>query len=74
MPANVIGLAHTPFFDHLDQRPGMVFHIQPVADLLAIAVHRQGLAIQGIQDHVRDELLRKLIRPVIVRAVGQQHR
>jgi len=47
------------------------------ADLLQgrifVAVDRQRLALQGVEDHQRDELLGELVRPVVVRTVGHQH-
>ena len=47
----------------------MIRDIQPVADLLAIAVHRQRFARECIDDHQRNEFFRKMVRPVVVRAV-----
>ncbi|MCY1539184.1 hypothetical protein D9M68_747570 [compost metagenome] len=73
MPANVIGLANYSTRNHLDQRPGMIIDIQPVANLRAVTIYRQRLAGQGIEDHVRDQLLGKVIGPVVVRAVGDQY-
>ncbi|MCY1536252.1 hypothetical protein D9M68_717000 [compost metagenome] len=74
MPTNVVGLAHHPTRNDLDQCPGMILDIQPVTNLRSVAIHRQRLARQGIEDHVRDQLLGEVIRPVVVRAVGHQHR
>ncbi len=50
----------------------MVVHIEPVADIEALAIDRQGLAGQPLDDHQRDELFREVIGPVIVRAVRHQ--
>ena len=52
----------------------MILHKQPVAHILPVAVDRQRLALQRIQNHQRNQLLRKLKRPVVVRAVRGQHR
>ena len=46
----------------------------PIADVLALAVDRQIAPEQGVGDHQRDELLRELIGPVVVRAVGNEDR
>ena len=52
----------------------MVRHVQPVADLLAVAIHRQRLAGQCVDDHQRDQLLGEVVGPVVVAAVGGEHR
>ena len=52
----------------------MIAHVQPVAHLHAVAIHRQRFARQGVGDHQRDELFREMERPVIVGTVGRQHR
>ena len=52
----------------------MIFYIQPVTDLLAIAIDRQWFASKRIDDHQRDELFGKLIRTVVVGAVGGEYR
>ena len=46
----------------------MILHVQPVADVQALAIDGQRFALQDIIDHERNEFLRKLIRPVVVRA------
>ena len=52
----------------------MVLDVEPVAHLLAVAVDRQRLAGEGVDDHQRDQLLGEMERPVVVAAVGRQHR
>ncbi|MNE56720.1 hypothetical protein D3C80_1516500 [compost metagenome] len=52
----------------------MVLYVQPVANLLAIAIDRQCLAGQRVDDHQRNKLFREVIRTVVVRAVGGQYR
>jgi hypothetical protein len=52
----------------------MVFHIKPVADIEAFAINRQRLAVERVQDHQWNQFFRKLIRPVVIGAVGGQHR
>jgi len=44
----------------------VVDHVQPVANVLAVAVDWQGLALQHVENHKGNELFRKLIGPVIV--------
>ena len=48
----------------------MVFHVEPVAHILALAIYGQRLAMADIIDEQRNKLLRELIRSVIVGAVG----
>ncbi|MNP55638.1 hypothetical protein D3C76_1502990 [compost metagenome] len=51
----------------------MIFDKQPVAHLLAVAIDRQRLAGQRVENHQGNQLLGEVKRPVVVRAVGQQH-
>ena len=48
----------------------MIFYIEPVADVLTVAVYRQFFAMKGIVDDERNQLLRKLVGAVVVAAVG----
>jgi hypothetical protein len=52
----------------------VVLDVEPVADLLAVAVDGQRLAGQGVVDDQRDELFREVVGTVVVGAVGGQHR
>src|SRR6266576_2639553 len=47
---------------------------QPVAHIGALAIDRQLQALERIDDDQRDQLFGKMIRAVIVRAVGHDHR
>jgi len=51
----------------------VVLHVEPVADVAAVAVDGQGLALQGVEGDEGDELLRELPWAVVVRAVGDRH-
>ena len=72
--ADVVGLARLAAVKHAPQGPAVVLDEQPVADVHAVAVDRQLLALGRVEDHQRDQLLGELVRPVVVRAVGHQHR
>ncbi len=72
--AHVVRLADPPALEHRPQRAAVVRHIQPVPHLQPVAVHRQRLARQRIRNHQRDQLLGKLIRPIVVRAVRNHRR
>ena len=49
----------------------MVFDVEPVADLLAVAVNGERFPLEGVEDHQRDQFFGKVIRAVIVGAVGR---
>ena len=72
--AHVVDLAQAPGFEHTADRTAVVFDVEPIADLHAVAIHGQGLARQGVDDHERDEFFGEVIRPVVVAAVGGEHR
>ena len=52
----------------------MVLDVEPVADILAAAVDGQRTAFPYVVDEERNQLLGKLVGPVVVRAVGHQRR
>ncbi|MNE46330.1 hypothetical protein D3C80_1406590 [compost metagenome] len=52
----------------------MIFDIQPVADLIAVAIDRQRLAGECVDDHQRDQFFREVERPIVVGAVGSEYR
>ncbi len=61
-----------PSFQH-EQNPGaVVVHVQPVADIRAVAVDGQRFAVECVQDHQRDQFFGELKRSVVVRAVGDE--
>src|SRR3989454_5859613 len=68
--SDVVDFAGPPSVEYSVQRPAVVFHEDPVAFVEAVAVDRKLLAFERISDHEREELLRKLVRPVIVRAAS----
>ena len=72
--ANVVGFAQLARFQNAPDRRTMIFDVEPVANLLAIAVNRQRLAGKGVVDDERDELFREVVRAVVVGAVGSQNR
>ena len=72
--ADVVRLGHLAVVENYVDGPCMVFHIQPVAHVLALAVHRQRLAVADVVDEQRDQLLRELVRTVVVRAVRHDGR
>ena len=74
MSADVVraaGLA--PMNDEVESA-AVIFNVEPVADVGALAVNRQFLTGESIEDHQRYQLLRKLIGTVIIGAVGEGDR
>src|SRR6266481_7029056 len=46
IPADIIGLADAPSFQHRNQRASMILDIEPISHVLAFAVYRQRLALE----------------------------
>lgn len=74
MAADIVCLADHTSGNHGIKRAGVIFHIEPVTDLVTLAVHRQRFAIQRVEDHQRDQLLGEVVRAVVVGAVGDDGR
>ncbi len=71
---DVVGLPNQAGGHHLVECACVVFHIEPITDLVTLAVYRQRFAIQGVEDHQRDQLLGEVVRAVVVGAVGDDSR
>ncbi len=68
--SDVVGVAVLTFVEDEVDGTGMVFHIEPVTDVFAFAIDREGLTLTDVVDEERDKLLGKLVGAVVVRAVG----
>jgi hypothetical protein len=68
--ADEVGLAHHAFFQDREHGAIVVFHMDPVAHVLALAVELGLHAVDQVGDLARNELLDVLHRTVVVRAVG----
>lgn len=53
---------------------GVVLHVEPVTDILSLAVYGQRFAVADIIDEQRNQFLGELIGAIIIRAVGHQSR
>src|SRR5207245_6746968 len=73
-PADVVGFSDAAVGEHGANRAAVILDVEPVANVFAVAVHRERLAGTCIQDHERDKLLGKLVGPVIIGTVGGQNR
>ena len=73
-PSYVVRLGYFAFVENKVYSPRMVLHVKPVTHVLPLTVHRKRLAVPDVVDEQRDQLLRELVRPVVVRAVGNYRR
>ncbi|KFB66919.1 MAG: hypothetical protein CAPSK01_003858 [Candidatus Accumulibacter vicinus] len=71
--ADIVGLAGTTGFKDAPDGTAVVLDVEPVANLLAVAIDGQGLAGEGIDDDQWDQLLGEVVGAVVVRAVGGEH-
>ena len=74
LAAHIIAAPVFTLLQHQQQRIGVIFHIEPVANVGAIAIDRQRLTGERIQNHHRNELFREVKGSVVVGAIGQHHR
>ena len=72
MTADVVGFSGNAFCVDEPKSLGMVFHIEPVTDVLAFSVDWQLLAVEGVEDNERNQLLREVERAVVVGAVADE--
>ncbi len=72
--ADGVGLPEPALLEHRGERRAVVFHVQPVPDVLAVPVHRELAPLQGVVDDQGDELLGELEGAVVVGAVGDDDR
>ena len=64
--ADIVGLTDSPFPEDQVNAPAMVFHVEPVSDIEAIAINGQGFAGETIENKEGNEFFRVLVWPVIV--------
>ena len=72
--ADVVGFSGNALRGNKIQCSCVVFHIEPVTNLLSFSVNRKFLAVKGVQNNQRNEFFRKVIRTVVVGAVCYQSR
>ena len=74
MPPMLYTSPGRPALQHGFDATAVVLDIQPVADVPAIAVDRDRLALERIQYRQRNQFFGKLVGAVIIGTVGGQHR
>ena len=72
--AQIVGLAYPSASQNAMNGAAVILDEEPVANLVAVAVDRQGFALQRVVDDQRDQLFRKLIRAIVVGAIGGYYR
>ena len=70
--ADVVGLGHLALVEYEVNRTGVVFDEEPVANVLALAVYGQRLAVTYVVDKQGNQFFGELVGPVVVGAVGHQ--
>ena len=74
MSATMSPSALKPFgIKHAANGAAVIAHIEPVADLLAIAINRKRLARERVVNDKRNKFFGKVVGAVIVGAVGGEH-
>ena len=68
--AYVVSVRRLALVEYQVDGTGVVFYIEPVAHVLALAVNRQWLAVAYVVDEQWYQLLRELVRSVVIGAVG----
>ena len=71
---DVVGFCHFALMEDEVDGTGMVFYKEPVAHVFALAIDRQRLAVADVIDEERNQLLRELVRTIVVGAVGHDGR
>ncbi len=66
MATDVVDLSYNTFGDNLVKRASMTFDIEPVSHLLALAIDRQLIAFQHIENNQWNQLLWEVIRAVVI--------
>ena len=70
MTADVIHLAYSSVMDYEVYSFTMILYVEPIAHVLALSVYGEGLIVERISDHKRNELFGEVIGAVVVRAAA----
>ena len=74
MAADIVGLAITGLPDDEVDSLAVILDIEPVSDILTLAIYRQRLVSKRIRYHQRDQLLRELVGAIIIRTAAYSDR
>ena len=67
---DIVGLSHLAIVEDGVNSTCMIYYIEPVTYILALAIDRERLAMTDVVDEERNQFLRELVRSIVVRAVG----
>ena len=70
---DIVGISNLSLMENQVDGTGMIDDIEPVANVLTLAIDRQRLTMADIIDEQRNQFLRELIGAVVVRAVGDDN-
>jgi hypothetical protein len=69
-----VALAGLARLDRTNDAGAMIVHVDPVTDIGTVAIDRQRLALECVENHEGNQFFRKLVGAVVVRAVRRQRR
>ena len=72
--ADVVDLTDPALVDDQVDRLAVILDVKPVTDVQALAVDRKRLVVETVGDHQRNQLLREMIRSVVIGAAAYHHR
>lgn len=72
--SNIVGLGNGSVVEDGIDGTRVIHYIQPVAHVLALAIDRERLAMANVVDEQRNQLLRELVRTIVVAAVCHDSR
>ena len=64
--ADIVHFAHSAMAEHHINALAVVFHIEPIAHIQPLAIHRKRFAVTDIVDKERYQFLRELVRAIVV--------
>src|SRR2546423_10102563 len=70
----IISLADASLLQHPLDAAAMIANVQPISHLQSVAVNRNRLSIERVDDSERNQLLGKVIRTVVIGRVGRGDR
>ncbi len=73
-PTDIVAFAQLTRCCNECQGARMVLDVEPVTDICPCPINRQWLFIERVKNDERDQLFRKMERPIIIRAIGEHYR
>lgn len=64
--AHIVDFPYPSLVENQVDGAAVVLHIEPVTHIDALSIDRKAFALQCVDDHQRNELFRKMVRPIIV--------